>query len=133
VSQETIEIVRRAYADYADSAAERAEHNFTPDHVAYTMPEWPDQREFHGPDGMRELSDKWRESFDDFGFELHELRDAGDSVVGLFEMTGRVRGAGVPMREPLGVVHGRFRDGRIGETHYFVSWEEALRHAGLED
>jgi ketosteroid isomerase-like protein len=133
MSQENVELVRRAYTAYAENGIEGVVAFYAADHVAYSVPEWPDDPEYHGRDGLRKLSGQWTENFEDFGFLVHELRDAGDTVVALCEMTGRIKGSGVPIRHSLGVGHTDFRDGLVGETRYFLAWREALEAAGPEE
>ena len=132
MSQENVEIVRRAYAAYPENGVEGMAPFFTADHVTYSIPGWPDDSEYHGHDGLRKLSQQWTEDFD-VSFHVQELRDAADVVVALVEMTARTKGTSVPIRGPLGVVHAAFRDGLIGETRYFASWQKALEAAGLSE
>ena len=132
MSQDNVELVRQAYAAYPENGIEGMVPFFTADHVAYSVPGWPDDSEYHGHDGLRKLGRQWTEEFD-VGFDTHQLRDAGDVVVALVEMAARVKGTGVPIRVPLGVVHADFRDGLIGETRYFSTWQEALEAAGLSE
>ena len=96
MSQEDLEIVRRANTAYAEGGMDAALPFFTDDTVLYSIPEWPDDPEYHGHDGLRLLDQQWRDSFDDFGFEVQELHDAGDSVVSLHALTGRNQGLRYP-------------------------------------
>ena len=51
----------------------------------------------------------------------------------LGETAGRIKGSGVPIRQPLGVVHSDFRDGQVGETRAFLTWQQALEAVGLRE
>ena len=133
MSRENVELVRQAYAAYAKNGIDGAVSYWAEDHVAYSVPEWPDDPEYHGRDGMRKLNGQWTDNFEEFGFHLHELRDAGDTVVALLELTGRIKGSAVPIRQPLGAVHSDFRGDLIGETRYFLAWREAIEAAGLQE
>ena len=133
MSQENVEIVRRANAAYAAGGMDAALPYFTDDTVLYSIPEWPDDPEYHGHDGLRRLDRQWRDNFDDFGFDAQELRDAGDAVVSLHELTGRTKGSGIPMTMQIGAVVSRFVDGRIGAQRLFPSWESALSAADLSE
>jgi len=133
MSQENVEIVRRANAAYAEGGMAAALPFFTDDTVLYSIPEWPDDPEYHGHDGLRLLDQQWRDSFDDFGFEVQELYDAGDSVVSLHALTGRTKDSGIPMMMQIGAVVTGFSGGRIGAQRLFSSWESALEAAGLEE
>src|SRR5512144_1826785 len=98
MSQGNVDLVRAAYAAYAENGADAFDAFFADDHVAYAVPEWLDDSEYHGVDGMRKLSGEWTENFDDFGFEVDDLRDVGETVVALIELTGFVRGTRAPIR-----------------------------------
>ncbi len=133
MSQEDLEIVRRANAAYAEGGMDAALPFFTDDTVLYSIPEWPDDPEYHGHEGLRRLDQQWRDNFDDFGFEVQELYDAGDSVVSLHALTGRTKDSGIPMMMQIGAVVTGFADGRIGAQRLFPSWESALEAAGLSE
>ncbi len=62
-----------------------------------------------------------------------ELRDAGDAVVSLHELTGRTKGSGIPMTMQIGAVVSKFADGRIGVQRLFPSWESALQAADVSE
>jgi len=133
MSLANVEIVRQANAAYTAGGVEAALPFFTDDAIVYSIPEWPDDPEYHGHEGLRRLERQWRESFDDFGFEARELRDAGDAVVSLHALTGRTKASGIPMTMQIGAVVTRFQDGRIGAQRLFPSWESALEAAGLRE
>jgi hypothetical protein len=75
----------------------------------------------------------WTDNFDDFAVELHSLRDAGDKVVALTVMTGKIQGTGLPIDQHVGIVSGDFRDGTSLQSQFFESWDEALEAAGLTE
>ncbi len=97
------------------------------------MPGWPDDAEYHGPDGFRKLAGQWAENFDDFGFEVCDIRDAGESVVALLDMTGRIRGSRTSVNAQIGAVFSEFSDGLFACSRYFSTWQGALGAAGLAD
>jgi ketosteroid isomerase-like protein len=131
MSQENVELVRRGYTAFARDGVEGVLPFFTEDAVIVSIPEWPDDPEYHGHDGVRKLFRQWAENFDDFGFDVRELRGVGGKVVSLHELTGRTKGSAVPMRMRIGAVFSEFRDGRIARQDLFSSWEGALEAAGL--
>ncbi len=133
MSQENVEILRRAYEAFATGGMEAALPFFTEDTIVYSIPDWPDDPEYHGHDGLRRLDRQWRDNFDDFGFDVRELRDAGDAVVCLNELTGRTKGSGIPMTMQIGAVFSEFEGGRVGSQRLFPSWESALEAAGLSE
>jgi ketosteroid isomerase-like protein len=133
MSQENIEIVRRGFAGFGESGAEGVIPFYTEDAIIYSIPEWPDDPEYHGHDGVRKLTRQWRENFDDFGLDLRELHDGGATVVALFELTGQTKDAALPMRMQIGAVFSGFADGRIARQRLFSSWDLALEAAGLRE
>jgi ketosteroid isomerase-like protein len=133
MSQENVELVRRGYAALAENRIEGVIPFFTEDVVIYSIPEWPDDPEYHGHDGLRKLLRQWSENFDDFGIDVRELHDGGDTVVALTELTGQTKGSAVPMRMQVGAVFSGFRDGKVGRQDLFSSWEAALEAAGLRE
>jgi ketosteroid isomerase-like protein len=132
MSEENVEVVRRGYAAFSEKGVEGAIPCFTEDAVTYSIPEWPDDPEYHGHDGLRKLTWQWTENFDSFGFDISELRDGGDTVIALYELVGETKGSAMPMRMQIGAVS-EFRDGRIARQRLFSSWEGALDAAGLSE
>jgi ketosteroid isomerase-like protein len=133
MSEENVEIAKLAYERFAGGGIEAALPSFADDAVAYPFPEWIEQSEYRGHDGLRALIAVWTDNFDEFEFHNHEIREVGDSVVILGETAGRIKDSGVPIRQPLGVVYSDFRDGRIGESRNFLTWRQALDAVGLSE
>jgi ketosteroid isomerase-like protein len=106
---------------------------FTEDVVIYSIPEWPDDPEYHGHDGVRRLFRQWAENFDEFRLELREVHDGGDSVVGLLELSGQTKHAALPMRMEIGAVYSGITDGRVAGLRLFSSWSGALAAARLRE
>jgi ketosteroid isomerase-like protein len=132
MSQENVEVVRRGYAAFAEKGVEGVIPFFTADAVIYSIPEWPDDPEYHGHAGLRKLTRQWTENFDSFGFDVSELRDEGDTVIALFELVGETKDSATPMRMQIGAVC-EFRKGRIARQRLFSSWESTLDAAGLRE
>jgi SnoaL-like polyketide cyclase. len=134
VSQENVEIAKRFIEAYAAGAGiESALSVFPPDVVVYPFPEWVEESEYRGHDGVRQLTAVWTDSFDDFAIEVEEVRDLGDRVVILGETTGRIKDTGVPIRQPVGAVFSDFRDSKIGEARFFMAKQQTLEAAGLQE
>ncbi|HZA58910.1 MAG TPA: nuclear transport factor 2 family protein [Solirubrobacterales bacterium] len=132
MSQENVEIMRRGYAAFAEKGVEGVIPFFTEDAVIYSIPEWPDDPEYHGHDGLRKLTRQWTANFDAFGFDIRELRDGGDSVIALYELVGQTKDSAMPMSMQIGAVS-EFRDGRVARQRLFSNWESALEAAGLSE
>jgi ketosteroid isomerase-like protein len=105
---------------------------------------WDEQAEFHplraqleggayrGHDGLRRFIDEMAEEWDGVRFEVDEIRDAGEQMVGFGRMRARGRASGVDLDVPLGVV-GVVRSGRIAYARFFSDPADALEAAGLEE
>jgi ketosteroid isomerase-like protein len=134
MSQENVELVRKA-ADAWNSRGVEALLEFYPEDVIwYPFPDAPESATgFHGHDGIRDVMRGWSDSFDEYTVANDELRDCGDKVVALGEIAGLIKGSDVPVRQPMGSVAWDFRDGRIGRSRFFPSWEEALAAVGLSE
>ncbi|MGH2922580.1 MAG: nuclear transport factor 2 family protein [Solirubrobacterales bacterium] len=84
MASERVELVRNAFA-FERGRIEALRPFLADDLAVYALPDWPDDSEYHGHDGMRKLTDSWTEHFEDFGFELVDLLDADEQVVCLLE------------------------------------------------
>jgi ketosteroid isomerase-like protein len=113
MSQENVEVVRQIYQAFAAGGVEAALPYLAPNGVLYPFQEWPGPSEYRGRDGLRRLLAEWIENFDDFEFEIHEIRAIGDRVLLLAEMDGRIKGSGAPVSQPLGAIYGDCRDDRV--------------------
>ncbi|MGI8512553.1 MAG: nuclear transport factor 2 family protein [Solirubrobacteraceae bacterium] len=133
MSQENVEIVRRGYEAFARGGVEALMPFFTRDVVFHPFPEWVEENEYRGHAGVRAVTSVWTDNFDDFEFEVSELREVGDKVVMLGATVGRIQGSGVPIRQPLGAVYSDFRDGQVGEGRNFLTWQQALEAVGLSE
>ena len=133
MSHENVEVVRDGFAALAEQGAEGVIPYFTEDVVIYSIPEWPDDPEYHGHDGVRRLFRQWAENFDEFRLVLRDLHDGGDSVVGLLELSGQTKRAPLPMRMEIGAVYSGITDGRVAGLRLFPSWELALEAVELRE
>ena len=133
MSRENVELVRDAFQAFGKGGVEAALPFFSSDCVWYTTDRWLEGPAYRGHDGLRELAAGFAENFDRWGYELQDVRDAGDRVVALAEMTGQIKNSGSPISQPLGLVVSNFRDGTQGEVRAFPSWSEALAATGLAE
>jgi ketosteroid isomerase-like protein len=89
-------------------------------------------RPYHGHKGLSrfvaEIGEEWR----DVRFEIDELRDAGEHVIGAGRFRARGRTSGLDLNVPLGVI-GAVRNERIVYGRMFSDPAEALEAAGLRE
>jgi ketosteroid isomerase-like protein len=135
MSEENVERARKGFEVLATRGVEAMLEEFAaPDGVWYTAPEFVEGSEYHGHDGLRFLLSIFTDNFDEWTFDLVEVRDAGDSVVALIEHGGKIKGTDNALRQPMGVVFSDLRDGKTaGRIHFFQTWGEALEAAGLSE
>ena len=133
MSRENVELVHRAFETFAAEGIEAALPFFSPGCVWYATDRWLDDSAYRGHDGMRRLDAEFSDNFDDWGYEVEDVRDAGDRVVALSQMTGRIKDSGASVGQPIGLVVSDFRAGTFGEVRAFATWDEALEAVGLRE
>src|SRR6478672_4701331 len=97
MSQENVELVRRALEAFATGGTNAMLAFYAPDCIVYPIPGWLDDPVYRGHGGVRQLTSAWIERFDEWGWEIHELRSVGDRVVNLAHMTGKIKGSNVAL------------------------------------
>jgi len=127
-----VEVVRASFDAHGAGGIEASLPFYSPNCVWDAGPDWLEDRIYHGHDGLRRVDGVFRENFEDYALTVHEMRDLGELVLALYEATGRIKGSGLPIRQPIGIVFSDFTDEKIGEVRSFFSWREALEAVGLE-
>ena len=64
---------------------------------------------------MRELAAAFSDNFDEWTWEVHDVRDTQDLVVAAVTMTARIKNSDSPISQPLGLVVSELPDGAIGD------------------
>jgi hypothetical protein len=111
---------RENWVDFYDAEAE-----------VHVPPGWLEDAVYSGHDGVQEVAALWTDRVDEYRWDIEELIDAGDSVVGFFRFSSRMRNDGDWLAPPLGAVF-YFRDGKVAKILTYFSWAEALAAAGVE-
>lgn len=133
MSQEDVELVRSVIEGWNRAGNAGVVSLLSADWVGHPFPEWPSDPIYHGRAGFEKLSDEWTETFDEVTWAIERLVGAEGSVVALVHHQGLIRGAGVPMSQPIGAVFTSFTDGTVGEISFFITWAEALEAAGVRE
>jgi ketosteroid isomerase-like protein len=131
MSLANVELIRKAFEAYNAAGMEAVLSSYAPDVSIYTIAEWPEDPVYRGHDGALRLSPAFADQFDDFAWDVREVRDARDQVLALVTMTGLVKNSGVPIRQPIGVIFSDFHDGLIGEVRFLNTWQLADEAVGL--
>ena len=132
MARENVELVRLCFEEFETGGVEALLQLMAEDVVIYPYPEWVEESEYRGADGVRQVTAVWTDNFDDYTIVPDEIRDLGDRVLVLGEQTGRIKGSGVPIRQPIGIVFSNFGDGLIREARFFLTWKQALEAASVE-
>jgi ketosteroid isomerase-like protein len=128
-----MEIVRNAFQTFSAEGIDAALAFFAPDVVWYPIDRWLDGSAYRGHDGMRTLAAAFSENFDDFRYDVHDIRDAHDRVVALVDMTGRIQHSESEVSQRRAFVVSGFLDGRFREVRSFPNWSEALEAVSLAE
>ena len=96
----------------------------------HTVPE--DTTGPRGPEAVRALLARLRDSFDDYRFELLEMTELGDGrILAVLRTAGTGHGSQIEMAGEVGEIN-VVRDGLVVRTDIYPSPAEARRAAGLE-
>ena len=132
MSQQNVEIVRRAYEAFADGNLEAVLNVFHPEVDIRPDAAVPDLGRLRGRDGWLELAGRWYEPWEEYRIEPEEFIDAGDQVVVLTREFGRRKDTGYEVEQRIGTVF-TFRDGEAVRVEFFLDQAEALEAAGLTE
>ena len=128
MSEENVEIVRRAYAAFNRGDPEGLDEVINADCVMdWSQSQGPEKGVYHGLDGAARWIAAIREAFEEFELAPSEYIGSGDRIVVPTRVTGRGRGSGVAVEATLWEI----RDGRVDRLVLYQSREEALEAAGL--
>ena len=133
MSEENVEIVRRAYAVLAEQGVEAmlalADPEFEMTTPASLAAE-PDT--YRGHDGVRRWFDSFDDALEDVSLEGREFTDAGDRVFAHTVLTGRGRSTGIEVEQHAFLLW-TVRDGKVIRGDVFAERGPALEAAGLSD
>ena len=133
MSQENVEIVKRAAEALANGDLDAATDSFDPDiEWEETAGLGPDADVYQGIEEVRAAVESWLGMWSEYEIEARRYVDVDDDVVALFTERGRGRDSGVVVERELGEVL-TVRGGKIVRSRLFGSWQEALEAAGLSE
>ena len=135
MSQENVERIRAAVDAWNRGGFEGMRYFIHPDAVTTPFEEWPDDDVYYGIEGFETLTKQWTEQFEGVRWDIERIEplEGGDALA-LVNQHGTIKGAGVPISAPLGVLVGDFHDdGRAAKVEFFLGWEKALEAVGLSE
>ncbi|MEA2313722.1 MAG: uncharacterized protein QOI03_414 [Solirubrobacteraceae bacterium] len=131
MSSENVELVRRAYEQFAETRRFVAE-TATPDFV-WDMSHfhgWPERQVYEGIEGAETFLSDWAAAWDDWELDLEASHDAGEKVVVFVRQRGRSKTAGMPVDMSFAQVW-TIRDGKQARMEMYSDRNEALEAVGL--
>ncbi|MGH7588364.1 MAG: nuclear transport factor 2 family protein [Gemmatimonadota bacterium] len=133
MSQENVEVARRAYEAYNRGDLEGMVVDFAPTFAYETTGAVPGTRAvYNGPNGWSEFAGWIREEFYDARIEIHDLIEAGDQVLAEVTLKGRGKQSGVETSWDLWHLW-TVQEGKVVHGHGFTRRDEALEAAGLSE
>ena len=130
MSQENVEIVRRAFAYEIHGVGDRAEAEAIFDPQVVMNPS--DEKPSYGFEAMRSDYVRWASAFEGLSVTIEEIIDAGDQVLVVAHHEGRGRRSGVQVDTRFYEVY-TVREGKVSRVDEFTERAEALEAAGLSD
>jgi len=131
MSQENVEIVRRAYEAYQQGDLAGMLANSDPEMIVYRAE--PDGATFRGPEGLLKAIAEWVEGFDEFAMNADEFIDANDHQV-VVRVHQKATGAksGVPIEADYWFVH-TLDDFKTIRLDMLPTKAHAFKAAGLRE
>jgi ketosteroid isomerase-like protein len=99
--------------------------------VFHSRADEPDTGIYRGREAIREMMRMWRDTFEDFQFQVDEYIDAGDTLIMPGWIRIRARRSSADVRQPYAWVV-QMRNGRVVEVREYQTKDESLKAAGLE-
>jgi ketosteroid isomerase-like protein len=127
MSQKDVDLVRGLFAALDSQDWEAALGFFDP------AVEWsPTEGTFHGLEGVVTSLAEWLEPWEEHHIEAEEFTKAGDHVLAVIHLTGRVAGSGRKIDQRFFQVYA-LRQGKIIRMTEFTRRADALEAAGLRE
>ncbi len=132
MSQENVEVVRRALAAFDSGDLDQVLAMVAPDFEAHIAPELSAEPDtYRGSAGVRRYFDSFREAFEEIRFEVEQLTDAGDAVVVGMRMTALGKVTKIPVEQRNAGVW-TVADGKVARIETYARLDDAFRAAGME-
>ena len=137
MSQRNVEIFLRSKL-LSDPTISEAEWKVGYDEFFHPEAEWviarehPAARTLVGYQQLAEYLREWQVTVPGVGFEHERVLDAGERVLGIGRVRGTGIGSGAEVEVPLALLC-TFRDGLIVRVEEYLSPDEALKAAGLDE
>ena len=132
MSQENVEIVRRAAEAFNGRDLDHWIEFFDPEIEYHDTPDFPGGEVHRGLEALRRHAESYLSAWSDARVKL-DVRPVGQQVAGRIRYTGAGRATGIEVETPeVGALYD-FRAGRIRRVRQFATYAEALEAAGLSE
>jgi ketosteroid isomerase-like protein len=132
MSQENVEIVRRAYDAWDRGDMDAMLATLHPALVYVTSGVFPGlDPAYHGHDGFRRFWRDFRGTWESLSIAVDELRDCGERILGLLEFNARGRDGLEVQRQAANVW--TLQDGLAVRIENHGDWARALEAVGLSE
>jgi ketosteroid isomerase-like protein len=132
VSQENVEIVRRAWEAFNRGDLDAFMADVAEDAEFEEDPAFPEAGVFRGRDEVVAYVRGFQEQMRDHRFEVEEVRDLGDKVLALLHETARGASSGIGVDQRPAFLY-EFKEARITRVRAYLHRSEALKAVGLEE
>ena len=132
MSQENVEIVRRAFDAMLRGDNEDATRGFQEDAVWHNTSVFPDPSICVGPQAILTFWATLVEAFQESQTEVEQVIEGGDAVVLSLHSVGRGSASGVPVDVRWAAAF-RVIDGKISRVDVHGDWANALKAVGLQE
>jgi ketosteroid isomerase-like protein len=132
MSQENVEIVRRAFEAWNQGGADSAKRFWAEDYEFHDPPNFPDPRVVRGRDAVADHLKDQTSVLGDLKVTIVDVRARDETVVVRLEGTAHGAESGVDVPAEATQVF-EVAAGRLQCARMFLTWEEALEAAGLSE
>jgi ketosteroid isomerase-like protein len=133
MSQENVEIIRRAFEAFRANDVEAWLATISPNIKVFPNPREPGTKpHYEGREGVLEYLRNWYAGWDEYVVEPTRFIEAGDYVVVAAREVGTAKQSGVRVEEEFSHVF-RLEDGQTVEWRQFGPLQEALEAVGLRE
>jgi ketosteroid isomerase-like protein len=132
MSQENVEVVRRAIEVFDRDGPEAVTAFFDPEIEWHDLPEQPDAGVHHGRNGFLAAVEQFVGGFEDLRVLVDEIFAHGNQVITYHRTVARGSGSGATF-EQRGAGVWTLRNGFIVRVEWFGTQGEALKAVGLEE
>jgi ketosteroid isomerase-like protein len=132
MSEGNVELARRMIEWFNAPDAEAAQAHSTDDIEVVPLRAAFEDTVYRGPEAFAAFRTDTEESWEEIRFDAEALRDAGERVVAIGQLSARARLTGADVTMRLAMLF-EFRGDRLSKAQTYADVKEALEAAGLEE